>query len=45
MLKHVPLKHYKQEVGDDLSVCVLNLFPVITTLQCLVAKILVKVGL
>ena len=32
----------KQEVGDNLSICVLNLIPEVSTLPSLVAIVLVK---
>ena len=31
------MKQIKQEVGDDLSACVLNLFPLVSTLPSLMA--------
>ena len=34
---------FKQEIGDDLSVCVVNLLPVVSTLPSLVAISLMKV--
>ena len=35
--------NFKQEIGDDLSVCVVNLLPVVSTLPSLVAISLMKV--